>query len=76
MVGLANEEKIMYPFKGKDRKQTGLNTEPIIDYLILASEPAESVVFKHAPSFSFVNRYIAKRQLMRKIRRLKRLTSH
>ena len=68
MVGLANEEKTMYPFKGKDRKQTALQTEPIIDYLILTSEPAESTMFRRNASFSVINRYVAKRRLLRKIR--------
>jgi hypothetical protein len=61
----------MYVFKGKDRKQTHLNTEPILDYLILASEPAESRGFKTGPSFTYINRYIAKRRLLRKIRMAK-----
>ena len=61
----------MYPFGNKHRKQTHLNTQPIIEYLILASEPAESVLSKHNPSFSFVNRYLAKRQVLRRARRMK-----
>ena len=61
----------MYPFGNKRRKQTHLSSQPIIEYLILASEPAESVLSKHTPTFSFVNRYFAKRHVLRRARHLK-----
>jgi hypothetical protein len=59
----------MYAWSNK-RKQTDLKTNPF-DYLILASEPADQQGSTRTPSFKFVNRYLVKRQLMRKIRHLR-----
>lgn len=66
----------MYTFGiNGDRKQTHLNTYIPGEYMLHGSEPAASGKVnppKHRPSFTYVNRYIAKRRVMRNIRRLKR----
>ncbi|HUB93636.1 MAG TPA: hypothetical protein VMB52_03980 [Verrucomicrobiae bacterium] len=50
-----------------------LANESFVQYLILPSEPAEaSSIGPMRESFAFRNRYLAKRQVMRTIRRLRR----
>lgn len=60
----------MYTF-GNNRKQKHPNTYVPGEYLLLASDPAYGQgvsISKRMPSFTFANRYITKRHLMRRPR--------
>lgn len=62
----------MYPFNTHGYKQKEIpakNNEG--HYLILASEPVDHLTTGHF-SFNFRNRYLAKRRVMRTVRRLRR----
>jgi|GEM_PF-2898350 len=65
----------MYPFgEFRNRKQKHPNTPTSVEYLILSSEPTETDGRTSAvhPRFTYANRYLVKRQVMRNLRRLKR----
>jgi hypothetical protein len=58
-------------FGGKHKNL--LVSEDFVQYLILSSEPKETASLEAGRrSFDFPNRYIAKRRVMRTIRRLRR----
>lgn len=58
---------------GNVRKHKNLPaSESFVQYFILSSEPKETAAVTGRSSFQFRNRYLAKRQVMRTIRRLRR----
>lgn len=58
---------------GASRKQTPQNIVCKPEYLVLGSEPLPSAEpLGKLPRFTYANRYLTKRQVMRKLRRLKR----
>lgn len=66
----------MYTFgEPRNRKQKHPNAFIPGDYLFLGSEPA-ATGHMHAsidmPSFTYIHRYLVKRQVMRNIRRIRR----
>ena len=61
----------MYPFSLRGRKHKNTPTIMGVQYLAMASEPQESTGAGHL-SFTYHNRYLAKRRVMRNVRRLRR----
>jgi hypothetical protein len=61
----------MEPHTFSDKQKRSSKTESYSQYLIIPSEPKE-VTAAARGSFSFRNRYLAKRRVLRTIRQLRR----
>ena len=60
------------PTFGASRKQTRPNTTNTLEYLGLGSEPVPSgEPLPKLPRFTYANRYIMKRRMMRRLRHLR-----